>query len=227
MPTSVVHEKTIRHIKRFIFSQGWEMQIWWLVTFYFVFGFFRRFLSWALTGKTRDADNVWRGLECDYSGPSWEFLTVCFTKSFVLYHWNGDEVKEKRAKTNGIMMSVFATEHVNFYTFSFCMWSTNLRFGIVICAILRLFFSAPRWMNWMFVIVTVGFITKWYLSLSHGRVLVSIKICHVRGSGEACLIAGKNGKHANSCGGDLRFTWTTWMSLSDNFEQLSLLLGNV
>lgn len=35
------------------------------------------------------------GLECDYSGPSWEFLTLCFTKSFVLYHWNRDGVKEK------------------------------------------------------------------------------------------------------------------------------------
>lgn len=37
------------------------------------------------------------GLECDYSGPSWEFLTLCFTKSFVLYHWSWDGVKEKKA----------------------------------------------------------------------------------------------------------------------------------
>lgn len=77
------------------------------------------------------------------------------------------------------------------YILSICMWSTNLRFGIVICASLRLFSRPHCWMNWMSVIVNVGSITKWYLSLSHGRALVSIKICHVWGSGEVYLIAGK------------------------------------
>lgn len=119
------------------YFQGWEMQIWWLVTFFFVFEFFRRFLSSGrglVTGKTRDADNVRRGawmwLFRTKLGISHVMLHKVFRALSLKQRWSEGK---KRAKTNGIMMSVFATEHVNFYTFSFCMWSTNLRFGIIIC----------------------------------------------------------------------------------------------
>lgn len=159
MPTSAVHGKTIRHIQPFrliFYFQGWEMQIWWRCHFLFRFEFFRRFLSsgeglWR-EKLERDADNVRRGawmwLFRTKLGISHVMLHKVFRALSLKLRWSEGK---KRAKTNGIMMSVFATEHVNFYIFSFCMWSTNLRFGIIICAILRLYFSAPCWMGWLLV----------------------------------------------------------------------------